>query len=446
MARGFSFRASTSLKTSVRVDPKVILGSRLVALSAAELDAEIQREMEENPALIRLDEQEPLTDRDLYRKLAPDQLRLQSEDYEFARSGQDLGNECHWTDFAGQPDSLHDHLWAQISSTPGYDPELDLYVIESLDERGYLGLAKEEIALACGRSLEAVDASVARLQACEPAGIAAEGLIPCLILQLQRESSPLAALAIKLLENQLPLVLDHQVKVAARRLGIEVALAEQVFALIRSLNPEPGRRFDSLTPEAPRASAELSLLRTESGWQIQVRGVTTAELSVDRTYQQLAGAKGDSAQHARHFVARAERFLSALELRQQTLTRLGAYLIEKQGGFVTTGDLRFVNDLTRCQVAKEIGIHESTISRATMNKFVEIATGEVVAFDLFFDSSLRVKEMIGAILRTENPGKPLSDQRIAEILASQGVQVARRTVNKYRDHSKLLSSRRRKAA
>jgi RNA polymerase sigma-54 factor len=102
--------------------------------------------------------------------------------------------------------------------------------------------------------------------------------------------------------------------------------------------------------------------------------------------------------------------------------------------------------LTRSQIAKVIGVHESTISRATADKFVQIGNGEVISFEVFFKPALRIQKMIEEILATENPSNPLSDERIAEMLAEQGVQVARRTVNKYRDKTKLLSSRKRRMA
>ena len=102
--------------------------------------------------------------------------------------------------------------------------------------------------------------------------------------------------------------------------------------------------------------------------------------------------------------------------------------------------------LTRSQMAKDLGVHESTISRATSDKFVQIGNGEVISFDVFFKPALRVQKMIEDILALENPSDPMSDERIAEILAQKGVVIARRTVNKYRDKTKLLSSRKRRFA
>lgn len=128
------------------------------------------------------------------------------------------------------------------------------------------------------------------------------------------------------------------------------------------------------------------------------------------------------------------------------MTKIGEYLVQQQGGFVATGDYAFLAPLTRSQMAKDLGVHESTISRATSDKFVQIGNGEVVSFDVFFKPALRVQKMIEDILQSENPANPLSDERIAEMLAERGVVIARRTVNKYRDKTKLLSSRKRRYA
>jgi RNA polymerase sigma-54 factor len=128
------------------------------------------------------------------------------------------------------------------------------------------------------------------------------------------------------------------------------------------------------------------------------------------------------------------------------MRRIGQALLEHQPGFIATGEYRFLAPLTRSQVAEELGVHESTVSRATLGKFAQLANGEVVSFEVFFKPALRVQKLIEEILAHENPNNPLSDERIAQMLAEQGVKVARRTVNKYRDRSKQLSSRRRKTA
>ena len=199
------------------------------------------------------------------------------------------------------------------------------------------------------------------------------------------------------------------------------------------------------------AQPDIIITLEESGFLIEVPGPSPIHLRVNPTYEkrrkvleEKRGADPAEKRHVNEFVDRAQRFLDALTQRRQQLARIGKYLVEHQGGFVKTGEYRFLMPLTRSQVAKDLGVHESTISRATAGKFVKIVNGDTVGFDIFFKPALRVQRMIEEILESENPNNPLSDERIARMLEDRGVKVARRTVNKYRDRTKLLSSRMRR--
>lgn len=128
------------------------------------------------------------------------------------------------------------------------------------------------------------------------------------------------------------------------------------------------------------------------------------------------------------------------------MLKVGEYLTNKQESFITTGRYSFLRPLTRSQMAADIGLHESTVSRATAGKFVQIATGEVVSFEVFFKPALRVQKLVEEILESEDPNEPLSDEEVSQILAKRGFNIARRTVNKYRSQLRLLSSRARRSA
>jgi len=203
----------------------------------------------------------------------------------------------------------------------------------------------------------------------------------------------------------------------------------------------------------PAVVPDLVLERTENGWVIEVKGADPSSLCLSRAYKhrleeldRLERVPKDERRHISTYVHRAEDFISCVQQRRRTLLRIGEYLVDRQAGFISTGRYQFLQPLTRAQMAGVLGLHESTVSRATMEKFVQIANGEIVPFEVFFKPALRVQKMIEEILATENPRDPLSDERIAEILAERGVVVARRTVNKYRDRTKLLSSRKRRSA
>ena len=143
---------------------------------------------------------------------------------------------------------------------------------------------------------------------------------------------------------------------------------------------------------------------------------------------------------------RADAFIRSILQRRKTLKAITRYVVEFQQGYIETGQRPFLRPLTRTQVARSLNMHESTVSRATANKWLQLPSEEVVSYDLFFDSSMGVKDLIEEIVASEDKSHPLSDQEIAEMLQERGLNVARRTVVKYREAQNILSSRRRRAA
>jgi RNA polymerase sigma-54 factor len=452
--------AQTGLRTAttLRVDPQLILSSQILQLSQAELEQAVESELNENQALVRIDAEEPGPSRDeVLRQVAPDELKPGGQCNELWRSTpQDSGMETDWLDLAASVDSLHDHLRAQL--LPALPPELRSlgeYLIGSVNDRGYLTTTPEEAALDCGCLLEEAQAVAKLLRECEPAGIGATDLRECLMLQLRRAASPEERLAKAMLKNDWAQLVQRDVRGLARRYKVDAEAVQAAFEVILGLNPFPGEGHTDthLRERSIQVVPDIVLSRDEQGWTVDVPGPSPISLRVDRQYekrwrelQAMANAPKDEKRHVGEYLDRANRFMSALAKRSRMMAQIGKHLIESQPGFVTTGDPKFIRPLTRAQVARALGTHESTVSRATNKKFVQIATGEVVAFEVFFKPALRVQRMIEEILETEGPEARLSDEAIARILASKGVTVARRTVNKYRDRKGLLSSRRRKSA
>ena len=144
------------------------------------------------------------------------------------------------------------------------------------------------------------------------------------------------------------------------------------------------------------------------------------------------------------YVERANLFIKNLQRRKRTIQRIAITLVEHQQGFLETGNKSFLHPLTRTQIAQELSMHESTISRALLHKFVQLPSQEVVSFDIFFGTPPTAKEAIGELIAGENPSTPLSDQAIVEELAKRGLTVARRTVVKYRDELRIPASYMRK--
>ncbi len=453
-------RANIRVETGLRVDPRVVLSSQILQLTTQELEQAIETELNENPALERLqDDYEPIAEEAILKAVAPQELRPSSEDAEFRRSLPNDDAPPDWTDLTSTSTSLIEHLRAQL--LPMLKTEhrgLGEYLIESISEKGYLDTTLEEVALATGVSLDDAEAALAKLQECEPAGVGARDLKECLLLQLRDARSIEEQLARAIVRSHMDEFINRRAGKISRRFKVLPAVVEEAFAVILDLSPFPGECFYASShmgrdSRSIGITPDLILTRTEQGWEVEVKGAEPTSLTINRAYDQknqaaLNGSRmeADEKRHVQTYVQRANDFISSLQQRRKTLRKIGEYLIEHQTSFVSTGSYQFLRSLTRSLMAKELGIHESTVSRATMGKFVQIANGDVVAFDVFFKPALRVQKMIEEILRAEDPEKPLSDEQIAKMLSRKGVDVARRTVNKYRDRTKLLSSRKRRSA
>ena len=460
MSQGFGPTQRTEQKTSLRVDPKVVLSSQVLQLNQHELEQAIEAELEENPALERLqDDAEPVTDETVLKIIAPQELRPSSEDFEFHKSLPNDDSEVDWVDLAATKTTLEEHLRAQLMPMLTKERRfLGEYMIASLNEKGYLEIPVEEVALATESPLEDAEETLKALQSCEPAGVGARDVQECLLLQLRDADTYEKKLARAIIKKCLDDFLARRTKTLMRRFKVLPDVLEAAFDEILSLNPFPGEGFDSghsslITRSAAAVVPDLILNRTEMGWEIIVTGPDPNSLGIDRSYrkryQELQGgarAGTDEKSHVKSYVSRASNFIQSVNKRRQTLRKIGEYLVEHQTSFVATGSYQFLLPLTRSQMARDLSLHESTVSRATMGKFVRIGAGEVVAFEVFFKPALRVQKMIEEILEQENPSRPLSDEAIAKILAERGVIVARRTVNKYRDKTRLLSSRSRRTA
>ena len=233
-------------------------------------------------------------------------------------------------------------------------------------------------------------------------------------------------------------------------------LVDEAFEVIINCTPFPAEAFERnnswrTNSKGPGVPVDMVITRTEIGWNVEIPGIDHRSLIVAKAYREhFAKIKttrlNDETRHLASSISRAQQFIDALGQRHATLLRIGYYLVDQQSGVVTTGHYEFLRALTRRKMAADLGVHESTISRATAGKHIQLVNGEVISFDVIFKPALRIQFIINEILQTENPDNPMSDERITQMLADKGIIVARRTVNKYRDRSKTLSSRRRRSA
>lgn len=447
---------SARVEGTLRLDPRVLLTSRLLELSHTELEGAISVELSENPALERQHHDEiPLQDHHIMPHLHASALKPRGDDRELWRSLPSDETVPDWIDMAASHTTLDQHLHAQLlPAVPTALRHVAEFVLGSLDENGYLPESAEEIALGARCSVAHARAVVGALQACDPPGVGASGVAESLQIQLRADDTIEGRLGARIVAEHLDEFAVRRTAKISRRYDVLPAVVDAAFARILECTPFPAEGFVKRhhTIKSLAAQADLTLHHGEDGWTIEPRGADPATLAVDPGYQARLtslprGKDGaEERRHLTHYVSRAREFIGCLEERRRTMARIGAYLAEHQADFVLTGDYAFLRPLTRVEIARALDLHESTVSRATADKFVQLANGEVVAFDIFFKPALRVQKMIEGILAQEDPLDPLSDERIAAMLAERGVFIARRTVNKYRDRNRLLSSRRRKSA
>lgn len=447
------------VQVTQRVDPKLVLASSLLQMAMTELEQAVDAELSENPALERIEEEtvtlddNQISDMLLARSGATYTF---STDESYSARPFDPDDTQDWTDLVIAPTSLSDHLRSQLlPMLPEYLQALGADVADAINARGYLEMEIEEIANTFQTSLEDVEAVLDKLYHCEPAGVGARDLRECLLIQLrQLPHDAVQQLAERFIEEGWAEFTKRQVQKLGRKFKAHPAVAEAAANLITGLNPFPGEAFRSEW-QTNSSSAMHSIIpdvvirRTDTGYEVDIRGFDPSLLSVNNRYMKMYNERSrlstDERKHVSQYVERAGNFIHSIQQRRRTLRNIVDYLLETQQGFVATGSYRFLRPLTRMQVAREIGVHESTVSRATMNKFAQLPTGEVVPFDVFFKAALRAQKAIEEILMHENPTNPLSDERISQMLKQQGIQVARRTINKYREQLNILSSRRRRA-
>jgi RNA polymerase sigma-54 factor len=331
------------------------------------------------------------------------------------------------------------------------DPEVITaleYVLGSLDDNGLITSKVSDLALMSQLPLLTIQKAVKLLQGLEPPGIGAESIPHSLILQLQRKNRE-NSLAARIISKQWNLLLRRRIPEIARAFRVSVKEVEDAIAEISLLDPAPARKFAEDVNQV--IEADVTVQKDENGeWQVILNNEYIPRLRISSEYKQLL-ARGKLAGKDRDYLQnqfRSGRFLiSAIEQRQQTIEKITRKLLEFQGEFFEKGRA-YLRPLTMNQVAESVGVHETTVSRAIAGKYIRSPLG-LHEMKFFFTpgyqgedgrevSNKSIMDRITRIVDTESPSKPLSDQKIVDILKSEGITIARRTVAKYREELGIL--------
>lgn len=403
---------------------------------------------------------------------APDWDEYFDEDAFLRREGQPRrwGDESEWSasyeNLVAWEPSLADHLTFQLHMATS-DPDwrrVGEYFVGSIDEAGYLRCTIDEAARAANVSREKAGGVLALLQGFDPAGVGARDLAECLWLQLVRrgEADPRVQ---RVLREFLPLVAEGKIGRLAALLKLDKAEAQRIVELIRSCDPRPGLHYGS-GGTARFIAPDVVVEKVGDEYVVLVEEATAPRLTLNSFYRNLlrrgkaGGTEGDAERpelaEAEHYLRDrlngAVWFIRSIEQRRRTIHKVATCIVNRQRSFLERG-IQYLRPLTLREVAAEVGVHESTVSRATANKYVQTPQG-VFAFKFFFTGSVgadegsrsaaSVKATIGEMIRNEDPARPASDQEIAGQLAGMGVRLSRRTVAKYREEMGIPPSPRRK--
>jgi RNA polymerase sigma-54 factor len=477
---GFHQSLSQRQTQQMVLAPQLRQSLKILQVAALDLRTVIQEELQSNPTL----EEEPMEGVSLDQQKSEERTAEDGpaadgdhrEEMDFSKDFEILAKlDQDWRDYMSQAGgaqpynteaaerrqfffdslvsetSLQEHLVAQAGLSD--DPPAVLvalrYLLGSLDDRGFLTATPADLALLSGLPLEDVQAALKLLKTFDPPGIGAQNLEECLLFQLEAKGRR-DSLAYRMIRDHFGLLTRRRIPDLARRLGASVEDVQAAIAEIGTLDPAPGRRFadDSNRVVVPDVIVE----KDGDKWLVTLDNDYIPRLRISQTYRDMI-AKGTLSRQERDYLRermRSGRFLiNSIAQRQQTIERITREILKFQAEFFEHGVSR-LKPLTMTQIADTVGVHETTVSRAIANKYIRTPHG-VFEFKYFFTpgyqaqsgaavSNTSVKEMINDLIAGEDKEHPMSDQEIVARLLAGGINIARRTVAKYREELGVLPS------
>ena len=478
----------------ITMTPQLQQAIRLLQLSTLDLQLEIQQTLESN-MLLEVNEDELLNDEQNEEKeeatedvadINLEKADASSEDspadnewdetYDTGLSHLDYptshgpadGDRRDFTEVNSIPETLHDHLCWQLNLSPFTDVDhmIALIIIDAIDDDGFLRAPMSEIleAVAVAQADITVDLEVGepevlavlhRIQHFDPAGVAARDLTECLKIQLREldENTPWRAEAIRLVTEFMDLVAGRDYTQLMRKMKLTREELQDAMAVLQMLNPRPGGEVAQ--PETAYVIPDVFVSKRKGLWYVELNADIAPRLRVNAQYASLipqVKSKDDSSRMKSH-LQEARWFIKSLKSRHDTLLKVTHCIVERQSAFLDYGE-EAMKPLVLHDIATELEMHESTISRVTTQKYIHTPRG-IFELKYFFSShvstsnggecsSTAIRALIKKLIAAEDNNKPLSDNKIANLLGDQGIQVARRTVAKYREAMTIPPSNERK--
>lgn len=479
------------LGQQLTMTPQLQQAIRLLQLSAMELTQEVQQALESN-MMLELAEDDAEGDTAVAThdsaEAAPAAVEAPADGPDDAFGGDDIPGELPvdtaWDDIydgAAGPtpapaeggfeldnrraggEGLHEHLRWQLNLTPmgETDRAIALAVIDAVDGDGYLRMSVEELCETVaggGESAvepEEVEAVLAIVQSFDPPGVAARDLRECLLLQLRQldPETPWLGEAQRLVAEHLDALAAHDYNQLMRRMRLDRDALAQVVRLIQSLAPRPGAHLEQ--PSIEYVVPDVYVRKANGVWQVELNREAVPHLRVNQRYASMIRRADNSADNSslKAHLQEARWLIKSLQSRSETLLKVATAIVERQRAFFEHGE-EAMRPLVLADIAETLGMHESTISRVTTRKYMHTPRG-IFELKYFFSSHVStdtggecsataIRALIKKIIAAEDPLKPLSDSAIAAALKNQGINVARRTVAKYREAMGIAPSNERR--
>lgn len=469
---------------SLTMTPALQQAIRLLQLSSLDLQQEIQQALDSNVMLETEDDDSTPAEAtaETAPEQAPEEIAVEvSSDTDIP---EEMPVDAEWDDVydssapttgSKDGDDLQDYLQSNLRSTPSLlehlswqaslapfdqiEASIALHMIDAIDENGYLENWAELCPRLCSTlqvSPEQVEGVLSKVQDFDPTGVGARDLAECLRLQLLQypPATPGRPTALKLIAEHIGLLAARRDEIAiAKEADLPVETVQQALALIYSLQPHPGEAYQ--VHENNYVAPDVYVSKRNGRWKVSLNPEHAPRLRVNSYYQGMIKRADTSRDQVtlKNHLQEARYFINALEARNETLLRVGQCIVEEQRAFLEYGE-EAMRPLVLRDVSEQLGIHESTVSRATANKYMLTPRG-LFELKYFFSSHVAttqggvasataIQAMIKRLITAEEPSKPLSDSALAEVLLKDGIQVARRTVAKYREGMNIPPSHERK--
>ena len=428
--------------------PELIQAIQILQFSNQELDSYVQEQLLINPVIETAGEK-PAEEFEL-----PDPERV-TDSYrgEYRREEK---QQYPYEQHAANDVTLVEHLMFQLQFAPLCEAQRKTgkYIIESLDDNGYLTQSRQELAAGLGLEPEEIEKVLEVIHTFDPAGVGAEDLSECLLIQLASQDR-LTELKQRVISDFLEDMASNRLAVIARKLGTETEQIQKIADEIRTLDPKPGRAFAS-QDETRYITPDVFVEKEDGEYHVIINEGSVPHLMVSSYYRQVLRESANDrnlAEYLNDRINTANWLIKSIEQRKQTIYNVVSAVVRHQRDFFEYGS-RHIKPMTLKQIAEDVGIHESTVSRSINGKYMQSPRG-VFEIKYFFTSGVSagegdgmssnaVKSIIREIVEQEDSKKPCSDQYMADRMQADGINISRRTVAKYREEMGIPSSQKRK--